>query len=188
MCGTGVGTLVLPPLVELAILHLGWRGAMRALAALCLASVSCGAVMFPAPAPEPAPEETQESEGAGAGQQQEVGQGRKECRGARWLLSLVVGADLATSPALALFCCCSLGDFLATMSLYIPYTHLPDMAIARGVPPARAAFLISAAGICSTVGRVVAGLLCDQVLYCTALYCTELYCTICCVPRDTSTR
>ena len=76
MCGTGVGTLVLPPLVELAILHLGWRGAMRALAALCLASVSCGAVMFPAPASEPAPEETQESEGAGAGQQQEVGQGR----------------------------------------------------------------------------------------------------------------
>ena len=180
MCGTGVGTLVLPPLVELAILHLGWRGAMRALAALCLASVSCGAVMFPAPAPEPAPEETQESEGAGAGQQQEAGQGRKECRGARWLLSLVVGADLATSPALALFCCCSLGDFLATMSLYIPYTHLPDMAIARGVPPARAAFLISAAGICSTVGRVVAGLLCDQVLhfmYCTVLHSTALYCT-----------
>ena len=38
------------------------------------------------------------------------------------------------------------------MSLYIPYTHLPDMAIARGVAPARAAFLISSAGISSTVG------------------------------------
>ena len=56
------------------------------------------------------------------------------------------------------------GDFLATMSLYIPYTHLPDMAIARGVAPARAAFLISSAGISSTIGRVLAGLACDQGL------------------------
>ena len=55
-----------------------------------------------------------------------------------------------------------IGDFLATMSLYIPYTHSPDMAVARGVEPRNAAFLISAAGICSTIGRVLAGLLCDQ--------------------------
>ena len=55
-----------------------------------------------------------------------------------------------------------MGDMFATLSLYIPYTHLPDMAIARGMEPKNAAFLISAAGICSTVGRVLAGLLCDQ--------------------------
>ena len=97
----------------------------------------------------------------------------------------MVGESLATSPTLFLFFTVMLGDFLATMSLYIPYTHLPDMAIARGVPPARAAFLISAAGICSTVGRVVAGLLCDQVLYCTS---TVLYCNVLYLPRATSTR
>ena len=89
---------------------------------------------------------------------------RKQCRGFRYLLSLIVGESLATSPALYLFFTIMAGDFLATMSLYIPYTHLPDMAISRGVDPAKAAFLISSAGISSTVGRVLAGLLCDQGL------------------------
>ena len=49
------------------------------------------------------------------------------------------------------------------MSLYIPYTHLPDMAIARGVAPSKAAFLISSAGIASTVGRFLAGLACGHL-------------------------
>ena len=99
------------------------------------------------------------------GREEEVVEGeRKECRGFRWLLSLVVGEHLATSPTLYLFFTIMAGDFLATMSLYIPYTHLPDMAISRGVEPSKAAFLISSAGISSTVGRVLAGLLCDQGL------------------------
>ena len=38
VCGTGVGTLVLPPLVEHFIEQVGWRGAMRCLAAICLGS------------------------------------------------------------------------------------------------------------------------------------------------------
>ena len=87
---------------------------------------------------------------------------RSECKGLRWLLSLIVGPGLASSDSLLLFLIIMLGDFLATMSLYIPYTHLPDMAIARGVEPRNAAFLISSAGIFSTIGRVLAGLLCDQ--------------------------
>ena len=32
VCGTGVGTLVLPPIVEHFIILFGWRGAMRCLA------------------------------------------------------------------------------------------------------------------------------------------------------------
>lgn len=154
VCGTGVGTLVLPPMVEYFIQALGWRGAMRCLSGLCLASVMCGAAMFPA-------RNNQEQEK----EEEDVVEGeRKECRGFRWLLSLVVGEHLATSPTLYLFFTIMAGDFLATMSLYIPYTHLPDMAISRGVEPSKAAFLISSAGISSTVGRVLAGLLCDQGL------------------------
>ena len=48
VCGTGVGTLVLPPIVEYFISQLGWRGAMRCLSGLCLGSVLCGVSMFPA--------------------------------------------------------------------------------------------------------------------------------------------
>ena len=96
VCGTGVGTLVLPPLVEHCILQLGWRGAMRALSGLCLASVACGAAMFPAPDVS-----TEQEENQGAGGEQEAD--RKELKGVRWLLSLVVGEDLASSPTLLLF-------------------------------------------------------------------------------------
>jgi hypothetical protein len=56
-----------------------------------------------------------------------------------------------------LFLMMMLGDFLATMALCIPYVHLPDMAIARDVEPRNAAFLISSAGMCSPIGRVLAG-------------------------------
>ena len=152
MCGTGVGTLVLPPIVEHFIQLCGWRGAMRCLAGLCLGSVLCGAAMFPA---RRSGDQEKEQE-AGADN------ARRELRGLRYVLSLVVGESLASSPTLVLFFTVMAGDFLATMSLYIPYTHLPDMAIARGVEPSDAAFLISSAGISSTLGRVLAGVLCDQ--------------------------
>jgi len=155
VCGTGVGTLVLPPIVEYFISQLGWRGAMRCLSGLCLGSVLCGVSMFPA---RRSAEQDKEDEGEAEGD-------RRECRGFRWLLSLMVGESLATSPTLFLFFTVMLGDFLATMSLYIPYTHLPDMAMARGVNARDAAFLISSAGISSTVGRVLAGVVCDQKIF-----------------------
>ena len=87
---------MLPPLVEHCILQLGWRGAMRSLSGLCLASVACGAAMFPAPEVS-----TEQEESQGAGDEQEAD--RKELKGVRWLLSLVVGEDLASSPTLLLF-------------------------------------------------------------------------------------
>ena len=115
--------------------------------------------MFPArrEAADTKEEEEQQTGGSGGAELR-----RRDCRGWRFLLSLIVGRDLASSSSLGLFFMVMAGDFLATMSLYIPYTHLPDMAMARGVDPRDAAFLISSAGICSTVGRVVAGAVCDQ--------------------------
>jgi len=154
VCGTGVGTLVMPPIVETAIEHHGWRWAFRILSGICLGSVGCGLAMFPATRLANTKQEEEEA-------LSDSRQGT-ECRGLRWVLSLIVGPGLASSDSLLLFLVIMIGDFLATMSLYIPYTHLPDMAIARGVQPRSAAFLISSAGICSTIGRVVAGLLCDQ--------------------------
>ena len=121
----------------------GWRGALQGLATLCLGSIAFGAAMFPAPNQAESSEE-----------QQEVNSGQVEpvaCRGWRWLLSWLVGSSLASSPTLPLFLMVMLGDFLATMSLTIPYTFLPAMAVAQGISAQDAAFLISAAGISSTV-------------------------------------
>ena len=154
VCGTGVGTLVLPPVVELMVETWGWRSALQALACLCLASTMCGLAMFPAPDTVTSTKEEEQLE--------QTDTPPIECRGWRWPLSFLVGSTLASSPALPLFLMVMVGDFLATMSLCIPYTFLPAMAVTQGIDAQDAAFLISAAGISSTVGRVLAGLLCDQ--------------------------
>merc|ERR1719319_1714284 len=154
VCGTGVGTLVLPPVVELMVETWGWRSALQALACLCLASTMCGLAMFPAPDTVTSTKEEERLE--------QTDTPPIECRGWRWPLSFLVGSTLASSPALPLFLMVMVADFLATMSLCIPYAFLPAMAVTQGIDAQDAAFLISAAGISSTVGRVLAGLLCDQ--------------------------
>ena len=121
----------------------GWRGALQGLATLCLGSIAFGAAMFPAPNQA---ESSEEQEEVNSEQAEPVA-----CRGWRWLLSWLVGSSLASSPTLPLFLMVMLGDFLATMSLTIPYTFLPAMAVAQGISAQDAAFLISAAGISSTV-------------------------------------
>ena len=131
------------PILTSFVPRWGWRGALQGLATLCLGSIAFGAAMFPAPNQA---ESSEEQEEVNSGQVEQVA-----CRGWRWLLSWLVGSSLASSPTLPLFLMVMLGDFLATMSLTIPYTFLPAMAVAQGISAQDAAFLISAAGISSTV-------------------------------------
>ena len=65
---------------------------------------------------------------------------------ARSLLSLLLSPDLRDSPALSSYLLVALGDGLATLALFVPFTFLPDLAVSKGVEPSNAAFLISAAG------------------------------------------
>jgi len=155
VCGTGMGTLVFPPFVEFFITNYGWRATFRAMSGVCLGSVLCGLAMFPAKKSSNTCEVEEDVSSPDIAEESSL-------KGWRWLLSLVVGPGLASSTFLPIFLIVVVGDFLATMSLYIPYTHLPDLAMDRGVSSRNAAFLISAAGIGSTVGRVLAGVLCDQ--------------------------
>merc|ERR1719167_1457472 len=107
--------------------------------------------MFPKP-----PGTTAGSEANSVGTSSKEVEPRIRCRGWRLVVSYLVGPQLASSPNLPLFFMVLIGDFLATMSIYIPYTHLPSLALAHGIKPQNAAFLISAAGISSTFGRIMA--------------------------------
>ena len=138
----------------------------RCLSCLCLACVVCGAVMVPRPRPAaavPREDETQDDELEEYQEYREMARLQPEPRGLfRRGLSWVVGASLAASPHFPSFLVVMLADFLATVSLYIPYTHLPTLAGSRGLDTAQVGFLISAAGISNTCGRVTAGWLGDQ--------------------------
>ena len=75
---------------------------------------------------------------------------------------MLLDPRLLASPALKLFLLVAAADLAATVSLFIPFQHLPAIAVARGLTKSQAAYVISASGISSTVGRVVAGWLCDK--------------------------
>jgi hypothetical protein len=49
------------------------------------------------------------------------------------LFVLVLGEGLYQSENLAIFLLILAGDFLATLALYIPYSLLPETAIAQGI-------------------------------------------------------
>ena len=122
LCAAGVGTLVVAPLAQAMLAAWGWRGALRGLATIAgLVCTSCGLAMAPPP--------PQQTGGGGAG-------------GAGCSVR-----DLLRSPRLLQFLVVGLGDSLATLSLYIPFTHLPAAVEARGVSPAQASLLISVIGV-----------------------------------------
>ena len=82
--------------------------------------------------------------------------------GYRPFLARIIGNELANSSALPVFFLLALGDMLATLSLYIPYNHLPSAAMAAGVSPSQSALLVSTIGVTNTLGRLTAGWMSDQ--------------------------
>jgi len=146
LCAAGVGTFVVAPLAQLMLEQWGWRGSMQGLAVLCLACVLCGAVMSP---------------GTIQGEDGAVVQGVGETVH-RPCLAYILGTDLASSVALPVMVLLAMGDMLATLSLYIPFTHLPSAAMASGVSPSNSALLVSAIGVTNTLGRLTSGWMSDQ--------------------------
>ena len=127
LCAAGVGTLVVAPLAQAMLAAWGWRGALRGLATIAgLVCTSCGLAMAPPPP-----------------QQQTGGGGTGGAGGS------VLDPRILRSPRLLQFLVVGLADSLATLSLYIPFTHLPAAVLDRGVSPAQASLLISVIGVSS---------------------------------------
>ena len=70
--------------------------------------------------------------------------------------------SITSSSAFSVFLVVGLADMLATLSLYMPYTHLPSAVMSRGLTSAQAAVLISSVGVSSSLGRLTAGWVSDQ--------------------------
>ena len=133
LCAAGAGTFLLAPLSQALLDRWGWRGAMRGLALLSAACLGCGALMT-------SPASTT----------------------ARHRPGPTSITSITSSPALSVFLMLGLADMLSTLSLYMPYTHLPSAVAARGVTSSQAAVLISSLGVSSSLGRLLAGWLSDQ--------------------------
>jgi len=162
LCAAGVGTFAVAPVTQLMVDQWGWRGAMRGLAIMCLLCVLCGAVMTPGTV----------TEVSGFNIQLRRETVNRPC------LARVLGSDLANSPAIPVVVFLMMGDMLATLSLYIPYTHLPSAAMSTGVSASNSALLVSAIGVTNSLGRLLSGWMSDQswghpvIIITTVISCT----------------
>jgi len=150
LCGSGVGTFVLAPFSEAILTRFGWRWVMRSFSILCLGCIFCGMCMVPKSA------ENQDEEDDQPKIQKETSEPEKLRGNYR-----VMDPSLFSNPNFPTFLIVLLADFSAFFGIYIPYTHLPPLALAKNISAEEAAFLISAGGISNTIGRFLGGWLCD---------------------------
>jgi len=146
VCGSGMGTFILAPLEHFLLSQIGWRWTFFCMGGLCWLCVLCGATMTPIGQSGAAP--VQESSSP------------KSCL--MKCVSMILSEKLMTSPGVFSFLIIALADCVASTSLYIPFTFLPDEAAGSGVSLSDASFLIAAMGISSSVGRICSGWLCDR--------------------------
>ena len=153
LCGAGVGTFALSPLETWITQNYGWRWGFLSLAMLSLVCCICGATMSKVErqswVPAHPEHDTNVRPGTNSSQFHKI-------------LSLIIDPDLLKNPAFQLYLLVAVADLFATLSLFIPFQHLPAVAHSHGVTRTQAAYIISATGISSTIGRLVSGWLCDR--------------------------
>ena len=96
-------------------------------------------------------------------------------------LGLIIEPRLYRNPAFKLYMLVAGADLAATLSLFIPFQHLPAVAYSHGVTRTQAAYIISATGICSTIGRLVCGFVCDRS-WLHPLSLSSLVISLVCIP------
>ena len=144
ICGTGVGTLVVPFLAALAIDSVGWAATHRALAVAVL--VLCGtAGLFLIGSPGEiglAPDGDPPTAEAGP--------------------PPLAGATLGEAVATRAFRLLYLASLTSSAAVFITYVHLVPQARDVGLSARRAITLVGALGVAATLGRFVIGGLADR--------------------------
>ncbi|XP_068161460.1 monocarboxylate transporter 12-B [Antennarius striatus] len=186
MSGSGIGTFVLAPVVQLLIERYSWRGALLILSALVANLCVCGALLQPvSPAPGGADGEDAPSGGRGRQaasspvhlpdacrlphdpkQAEKLIQDPEDSAQSAGLRRRLRGRGFRSSSEYAFLL---LPDFLglAVSFLFLasgcslPFIYLVPYALRGGVAPQRAAFLMSVLGAVDIVGNVTYGWLTD---------------------------
>jgi len=170
LCGAGAGQVAVSPLVSSIIESLGWRTALQVLAGLALSCAGCGMMMK-----QPAGQ----TRGDDARGRRDSESSDDDYEPNRTILTVILGPKIGGSEHVYVFLLMVLGDAFAVMALYIPYSYLQPVATAAGVDQYLSTLLISAIGVGSVSGRLLAGWMSDQP-WCHPLYLTRAVVAIAC--------
>ncbi|XP_053541095.1 monocarboxylate transporter 12-B isoform X1 [Ictalurus punctatus] len=174
MSGSGIGTFVLAPVVQLLIEHYSWRGALLILGGLVANLCVCGALLRPITLKEeealplPVDSECGYSSTPLTSDQKEMNNKEQKHSKQRCMHFLQDYHFLLMPDFLVLA-----GSFLFLASgCSLPFVYLVPYALDAGVSHHHAAFLMSILGVIDIVGNITFGWLTDR-------RCLKKYRTIC---------
>jgi len=158
LCGAGVGTFVLAPVEQYLTDTYGRKITFIFLSSLCLAACFLAIVMRPVkfvPLPNSGSSDILEQSSETESVEENIGV-------LETVITCFIDRNLYRHSEFRVFLLILLADVLATFGLFIPYQNLSPVALEAGLTKPQAAFIISSIGISSTVGRLIAGWLCDR--------------------------
>jgi len=173
VCGAGAGQVLVAPLVSWLIQSFGWRGALQALSCLTFSCAGFG-IFMKQPAPGGRVENVERNL-----RRESVMSDDDDDEPNRTVLTVILGPKIGRSEHVHVFLLIVLADAFSVMALYIPYSYLQPVAENHGVSPDLSTLLISAIGVGSVCGRLLAGWMSDQP-WCHPLYLTRAVVTIAC--------
>ncbi len=149
--GIGAGTLVVPPLVALFIVHLGWREAYLLLGVLATIVGVAAALLI---------ENDPRDRGLNPDGDINIEVLQPDLRpGPAPAAGLSIAEAVKSKRFLGLYAAC----LFCAFGVFVPFVHLAPYAIDHGMAKSSAVLLVSVIGVGSTVGRFFLGGLADRL-------------------------
>ena len=129
--GSGIGGIVLPPLVTWLLNAFGWKGAMVGFSVLCLSCILFALTMAPGPASQQSEDKPQSKDSP------------TEATTFTQSTSFLIVTNV-------FFLLVATSNFIGHLGMFVPYTYIPDAASLKDIPTDQSNYLLSIMGNYST--------------------------------------
>ncbi|XP_071086215.1 monocarboxylate transporter 14-like [Haliotis cracherodii] len=152
--GGGLGTLVIPPLLQVMMSEYSWKGALLITGGLVLNCAVFGALFRPFYTRQELRDMKTESR-TSDGDTREIA---RACSHAAFCFQVKSIFSMFTNIRYTVYV---FGAVIGAVPYTIPFNHLPDLASDLDIPEEQSVWLISVIGITSLVGRLIFGRISD---------------------------
>lgn len=159
ICGSGIGTFIFAPLTDHLLETYDWKTALYILSAICASNCLFGLMFKPLPKEDEKEFIGCENVGIEDSNKDALLQNegpKNESHKETFREMMVLLRDWA-------FLMFAISNFLTSLGYPIPYTFVPDNAIAIGLTSKQGSLLVSCIGISNTVARFILGALSQKV-------------------------
>ena len=125
--GSGIGGIVLPPLVTWLLNAFGWKGAMVGFSVLCLSCILFALTMAPGPASQQSEDQPESKD----------------------IIAETTPITQSTSFVIitnVFFLLVASSNFIGHLGMFVPYTYIPDAASLKDIPTDQSNYLLSIMG------------------------------------------